>query len=103
ADLRDTHNLEDTHQLRDTHDPATGATAPDIRNQDTHLHANLLERAAFRTLPAVATTAVRLAQMQGDVWEWTSSSYSPYPRFRPGPGAIGEYNGKFMCNQYVLR
>lgn len=44
-----------------------------------------------------------LSGMLGGVWEWTSSSYSAYPGYTPPDGAFGEYNGKFMCNQYVLR
>lgn len=45
----------------------------------------------------------RLQQLFGHCWQWTSSSYAPYPRYRPAEGALGEYNGKFMVNQYVLR
>ena len=43
------------------------------------------------------------ASFFGDVWQWTSSAYSAYPGFQPAAGAVGEYNGKFMVNQYVLR
>jgi ergothioneine biosynthesis protein EgtB len=54
--------------------------------------------------PAAASASDReLQQMYGDVWEWTRSAYLPYPGYRAGPGALGEYNGKFMCNQMVLR
>ena len=57
-----------------------------------------------RAAPASCSTADgRLAQMFGDVWEWTSSAYLPYPGYRPPAGAVGEYNGKFMVSQNVLR
>lgn len=52
---------------------------------------------------AAATAAQPPAQCFGHAWQWTRSSYDPYPRFRPWAGAVGEYNGKFMVGQIVLR
>ena len=72
------------------------------RSTAAPLHANFADRRAFHPLPAEGSACAPL-QLFGDVWEWTQSSYSAYPGYRPLPGAVGEYNGKFMCNQYVLR
>ena len=56
-----------------------------------------------RLHPAPGAPGAGLRQMFGHCWQWTSSSYAPYPGYRTAPGALGEYNGKFMLNQYVLR
>ncbi|MEO0979308.1 MAG: ergothioneine biosynthesis protein EgtB [Pseudomonadota bacterium] len=64
--------------------------------QQTDIAGNFLESGAFMPLG-------RDTGLWGDVWQWTSSAFSPYPGFRPPEGAIGEYNGKFMINQMVLR
>jgi ergothioneine biosynthesis protein EgtB len=62
---------------------------------------NMLESAALHPTPAHSVPG--LQQMFGDVWEWTQSPYTGYPGYRPLPGALGEYNGKFMSSQIVLR
>ena len=76
----------------------------EVAAHDVPVEGNFVESGLYHPAPLNATsTAGKLAQMYGDVWQWTQSSYAPYPNFKPGPGAVGEYNGKFMCNQYVLR
>jgi ergothioneine biosynthesis protein EgtB len=67
------------------------------------IEGNFVDDGAFHPTPASAVAGGGLQQMFGDVWEWTQSQYTPYPGFRAAPGAVGEYNGKFMCNQFILR
>ncbi len=62
---------------------------------------NLLD--SDRLHPAPAPRGDGVQQLFGDVWEWTRSAYAAYPGYRAPAGALGEYNGKFMCNQFVLR
>jgi ergothioneine biosynthesis protein EgtB len=68
------------------------------------IRGNFVEHQTFHPVPiSQIDTAIPLVQIFGDVWEWTQSHYSPYPGYAPAPGAQGEYNGKFMANQFVLR
>jgi hypothetical protein len=74
------------------------------------IEGNFVETELFHPVAVVSAVSAdkpgkdqRLHQIFGDVWEWTRSAYSPYPGYRAGPGALGEYNGIFLCNQYVLR
>jgi len=67
------------------------------------LTGNFLDREVLKPRPASLKLTGRPRQMLGDVWEWTSSPYTAYPGYRAPEGAVGEYNGKFMSNQYILR
>jgi ergothioneine biosynthesis protein EgtB len=76
----------------------------EIAAENVPISGNLTDRGHFHPCAEVSSDNIpQLRQMYGDVWEWTASPYTAYPRFRPAGGAIGEYNGKFMCNQIVLR
>ncbi|WP_339897851.1 ergothioneine biosynthesis protein EgtB [uncultured Gilvimarinus sp.] len=73
----------------------------EIASQKIAIAGNFAESGRWH--PSATDATDSLQQLYGDVWEWSSSSYSPYPGFHPEQGALGEYNGKFMANQYVLR
>jgi ergothioneine biosynthesis protein EgtB len=73
----------------------------EIAGRDQPVSGNFFDSGHLHPTPAPDTA--RPVQFYGDVWEWTQSSYSPYPAYQPTAGALGEYNGKFMCGQYVLR
>ncbi len=83
--------------IRRPHHPETAlldrSEAPRVRN--------LLETANLHPTPAPNLPG--LHQIFGDTWEWTSSGYTGYPGYQPLPGALGEYNGKFMSSQIILR
>jgi ergothioneine biosynthesis protein EgtB len=71
---------------------------------DVEITGNFVDDQRFHPAPAALSSGSgALQQMFGDCWEWTRSAYLPYPGYRVVPGALGEYNGKFMCNQMVLR
>jgi len=71
--------------------------------QDRPIEGNFVDSGFLRPLPAREGSDLNPLQMFGDVWEWTSSPYVGYPGYKPATGALGEYNGKFMCGQWVLR
>jgi ergothioneine biosynthesis protein EgtB len=85
-----------------------GARLPEEREwevaaREVPVEGNFVGTGRFHPSPLVGRTGEGPHQLYGDVWEWTRSAYSPYPGYSPAPGALGEYNGKWMCNQFVLR
>jgi ergothioneine biosynthesis protein EgtB len=73
-----------------------------VVTSDSDATGNIADLESFHPRPASQATG-GLRQAIGDCWEWTASAYHPYPGYRAPAGAIGEYNGKFMSNQMVLR
>jgi len=69
----------------------------------TTLDGNFVDNGLLHPQPLIDPAGNEPGQVFGDAWEWTASPYSPYPGFKPLAGSVGEYNGKFMCNQMICR
>ncbi len=85
-----------------------GARLPTEAEWESHaasqaIAGNFADNGMLQPHAAADRGGAGLQQLFGDVWEWTASAYTPYPGFRALPGALGEYNGKFMCGPWVLR
>ncbi len=74
----------------------------EVASRTMDISGNFADSRRFHPAPG-KTSADGLTQLFGDTWQWTQSPYAAYPGYKPEEGAIGEYNGKFMCNQFVLR
>jgi len=74
----------------------------EVASQSTPIEGNFVESGRYHPA-AIMGDRPGVSQMFGDLWEWTRSAYLAYPGYQPPAGALGEYNGKFMCNQFVLR
>lgn len=75
----------------------------EVNSEGLEIGGNFVEQKLLRPQPLGTSSSMSVQQLYGDVWEWTQSAYLPYPKFKAENGALGEYNGKFMSGQFVLR